>query len=257
MLLVPYLTGVAAVAGAATPQIFFGLAGVLLLFISRPPLMLLLKRKVVDGSFGDGSRSLWLNFTIFAAAGLAVFSLITVVHGMWQLPLLGGASLVMFILHTAQALRRRERSAAGEFIGVAMLTVTAPLAVYLSCGELFVREAAMLWLLSALYFGASIYFIKMFMRAAAWRGKRLTLGEKLSLGRNSLAYLAAGAAVLTVVTSLLWVPAYAFIAFAPIYVHVVRNVFTLRPGMNLKLEGFIQAGLSLAWAGLLIMFYRV
>ena len=257
MLLVPYLTGTAAVATSVAPQSFFGLAGVVLLFFSRPPLMLLLKRKSIDGSFGEGSRALWLNFLFFAVPGLAVFLLITVVHGLWQLPLLGSAGLLMFVLHTAQALRRKERSAAGEYLGVAMLTITAPLAVYLSCAELFTREAAMLWLLNAIYFGATIYFIKMFIRAASWRGKRLNLGEKLNLGRNSLAYLAAGALVMTVVTALSWVPAYAFIAFVPIYVHVVRNVFTLRPGMNLKLEGFIQAGLSLLWAGLLITFYRV
>lgn len=257
MLLVPYLTAMFAFPGAVSPQTLFGMVGVLLLFFSRPPLMLLLKRKVIDGGFGPGSRTLWLNFGIFAGTALAVFSLLTVVHGLWQLPLLGGISLVLFVLHTAQALRRRERTITGEFLGIITLTITAPLAAYLGCGKLLSREAGMLWVLNALYFGASVYFIKMFMRASAHRGGSLGWGRKFSLGKKSLIYNAFMAALLAGLTAAAWIPPYAFVAFVPIFIHITRSVLTLRPTQNLKVEGFVQAGLSLVFAALLAASYRL
>lgn len=257
MLLTPYLTGMAVFQGAFSLRSYAALAGVVLMFFSRPPLMLLLKRKFIDGGFGSHSRALWLNFIIPAAAGAGIFSWLAVGYRLWQLPLLAVAGLLLFLVHTGQALRRKERSALGEFTGIVMLTMTAPLAVYVGGEQLLSRDSFMLWLLNALYFGASVYFIKMFMRAAAWRGSRLSMGDRFALGKNSLAYLAIMALVVSLLTATSWVPPYTFVAFVPIFVHVVRNVITLRPGANLKVEGFIQAGLSLAYAVLLVVSYRI
>lgn len=257
MLLVPYVVAAAAFPGWLSFNTLAGLGGVLLLFFARPPLMLLLKRRVIDGSFGTRSGSLWLDFALTAGLSLAVFIFLTAGRGLWGVACLAAVSIVLFGLHTRFTLSRQERSALNEFIGIIMLTATAPLAAYLSLGELRRMDVWMLWLLNALYFGASVYFIKMFMRAAAYREQRLTLGIRFFLARSSLAYLVFAAALLAAVSRAGWVPAYTFLAFAPVFIHVVRNVFTLKPGMNLKVEGFIQAGLSIIFAASLIAVYRL
>lgn len=257
MLLVPYVTGVAAFPGWLSLDAGAGVAAVLLMFFARPPLMLLLKRRVIDGGFGTESGALWLNFAVTAGLALAVFAALAAGRGLWGLAPLAVLAALLFGLHTLFTLGRRERSALNEFIGIAMLTLTAPLGAYLALGDLRRIDVWMLWLLNAVYFGASVYFIKMFMKAAAYRGRRLSLAEKLSLARSSSAYLAVSAALLTAVSLAGKVPAYTWLAFAPILIHVVRNTFTLRPGMNLRVEGFIQAGLAIIFAASLIAVYRL
>lgn len=257
MLLVPYVTGAAAFSGWLSLAAGAGLTAVLLMFFARPPLMLLLKRRVIDGGYGTGSGTLWLNFVLMAVPALAIFAALAAGRGLWGLAPLAGIAALLFGLHTIFTLGRRERSALNEFIGIAMLTLTAPLGAYLALGSLDCVDVWMLWLLNGLYFGASVYFIKMFMRAAAYKDRRLFLPEKFSLARGSLAYLAIAAVLLAAVSLGGQVPAYTFLAFVPILIHVVRNVFTLKPGMNLKVEGFIQAGLSIIFAASLIAVYRL
>lgn len=255
MLLVPYLIGVHALGGLRA-EIALGLAGILLLYLSRPALMILLKRRVIDGNFGDDAQPLLAGFSLFSSLGTAVFLWLIFGRGLTGILYLGGAGLALFLLYSWYSLTRRERSAAAEFIGVAMLTLTASLGGYLSTGALG-SDVMVVWILNALYFGASVYYIKMKRRASTKRVERLSWQEKIGLAWKLLIYLT----VLIVAVAALVIaglaPLLSPVAFTPVLLYQIGSILSLSPVVNIRREGWTQTLLALAFAASMIVAYRI
>jgi len=264
MLIVPYVVAALVTEGPAWIKIA-GFIGVILLFFCRAPLALLLKRKSRDGSFGPGARSLWLNFLVLAVAGSSIYLYLILTRGLWQLLITGIAALSLFAFHESMVWRRRERSAIAELTGIGLLTMTAPLAVILSecsgCGHL----ALVLWLLNAMYFGASVFYVKMRLLRSAPRNKnrekssniyiRKTgdpVSERMREARGSMIY----AAIVIVILASLYlseeITALAAAAFLPMFAYQAWGVFCGAGGMSLKAEGVMQTALSLLFATLTV-----
>ncbi|MBE0428462.1 MAG: YwiC-like family protein [Thermoleophilia bacterium] len=255
MLVIPYVTAAAAAAGFSATDTLIGLAGILLIHIGRPSLMLLLKRRVKQGDFGNESGALVAGFTLMGAPGVAIFAWLWLGRGLSGLPWLGMAGAALFLFYTALSLKRRERAALSEFAGIALLTFAAPLGCYLAAGDLDLDRAAGIWILNSLYFGVSVYYVKMKMRAKAGR-RHLSLMEKLALARRTLFYLAfmVPALVLTLWAGL--APYLSALAYLPIFVYTGVSIATLGPGGRIRQEGWRQAAISLAFAMLLVISYR-
>ncbi len=253
MMLAPYIIGAAA-AGYSW-LLLPGLAAVLLLFFSRPPLALLLKRRSRPRGRGASAR-LWLNFALPAASGLGIFGILTVAGGLWCLPVFGCAGLILFFMHTLVAQRSRERSAAAELLGIAMLTLTAPLADYLGRGSL-TGEAAALWLLCLAYFGASVFYVKMKVAASIKRGTRLEAGGRMPLAAGSLVYTIAMLVLAGVLAASGWAPPLVLLAYAPVAFYGAWSFIFLGPRLSIKREGAVQTLLALSFTGLMILSYRV
>ena len=206
---------------------------------------------------GAASVRLWFNFGLFAAAGSVLFLFLMFIHGLWQLPLFGAAGTALFLIHIWFVARRRERSVGGELTGIAMLTMTAPLALYLTSEELLTRNGGVLWFLNALYFGASVFYVKMKLKASARRGKPLLFGGKFSLGKSCIEYALVMVVTVAIMSYFGLTPALTLLAFAPSALYILWGVLTMRPPPQIRAEGFIQACLSLIFVAIVVFSYKV
>lgn len=256
MLIVPYIAG-AIIAEGPTGTEVAGLVGVMLLFFSRAPLAFLLKSRTVDGCFGSDSLYRWMNFAIFAAAGTLVFLYLIIASGLWHLVAVAAAGMGLFLVHEWFVWRRRERSVNGELVGVALLTLTAPLAVNLSACASRWRLAATLWVLNAMFFGASVFYVKMRLRTSARRRKPGSMREKLMAARRSIVYMVMISVVLGLLVASDSMPKQAVVAFIPMLCYQAWGVISGAPAMTLKAEGVAQTVLSAVFALMLIAAYEV
>lgn len=248
MLLVPFVAGLAAgvndhwTAAAATAGLL-GLAGIIFLHLGRPSLIRLLKRRMANGSFGQDSLPLAAGFAALFLPGVAIILLLGLAAGysglFWFA--LGAASLAA--LHTSFSLRHRDRSAVAELIGVLLLTMSAPLGFYLGNGALK-TESLLLWFLTWLYFGASIFVVKARLRGAASRS-RLTPAKKLRLGYKIVVYLAFMAAAISTMVITDLVPAAVALAYIPALLWSLISVASIGSELRVKQEGVIQTALAI------------
>ena len=188
------------------------------------------------------------------AASLAIYLSIMLAGRLWLLLPLGGMGLMLFLLHLTRILSRKERSASGELAGIMMLTLTAPLGFYLASSTL-AQDARWLWLVCALYFSASVFYVKMKMRASTRKEVVFSLRQRYRLGGNTLAYAVLTIIVLVLLVVTSRVPAMLPAAFAPMLIYVLVSVATLGPDLSIKRVGVAQTLLSVAFGLLLIASY--
>lgn len=254
MLLVPYVIG-AAVAGGLSAPVVAGALGILVLFLSRPPLTLLIKRRIINGAFGEGAGQLALNFILLASTGIVIFIWLMAAENLWALLLFIMIGAILFLVHQLLIFKQRERSTVPELVGIMLLTLTAPLAYYLAAATL-AREAWMLWLLCALYFGASVFYVKMKLGVKARHRGKPSESKNLRAARSSIAYLFIMAAAVGVMTLAGLAPGLVPVSYLPMATYLLVNIF--RPGLisSLMVEGIMQTVLSLSFGILIIIAYN-
>ncbi|MDO8736852.1 MAG: YwiC-like family protein, partial [Thermoleophilia bacterium] len=233
------------------------IAGVIFLFFCRAPLALLLKRRAIDGFYGPEAPRLWLNFVVFAIAGSSVFLYFIIADELWQLAVAAFAGIMLFLFHELLVWRRRERSVSAELAGVALLTLTAPLSVILSGCDSCWRLAVVLWLLNAMYFGASVFYVKMRLKTRAHRRKPASAEEKMTAARGSFFYMAVVSVMLGLLVLTGAMPVLAAAAFIPTFGYQIRCVAKGATAMTLKAEGVAQTVLSVLFALILIASFEV
>jgi len=251
ILLIPYFIG-AAITGGFSNRITLGLIGILLLFFSRQPLLLLLKNR---NGHGITDRGLWLNFLIPLIAGLGIFFWLMLNYQLWQLWLIGCIGLMLFSLYIYLFLQRKERSILGEVVGISLLSLSSSVAVAIAQGRL-TSQALLLWLVNALYFSASVFYIKMKIAARNQYRKDFTDKKDLSITKNCLSYLA----ILLIIVGILifadWLPGLIILAFVPMILHTLWQILVRDTDLKMMREGWIQVGLSIIYAFLVVISYR-
>jgi len=130
ILLIPYFIGVA-ITGVFSSRMRLGLVGILLFFFSRQPLMLLIRNRDRQNS---NSKEFWLSFIIPFIAGLGVFGWLMLKYQLWQLWLIVGIGLIIFLIYLF--LQRKERSIVGELVGIILLSFFSSAAIVLAKGSL-------------------------------------------------------------------------------------------------------------------------
>jgi hypothetical protein len=110
-------------------------------------------------------------------------------------------------------------SARGELGGIFGLALGAPLAYYVSTGALN-GTALGLWVVNALYFGGTVFYIKLKVRQQPKEPAPDRVSERLVKAKACLTYQSV---VLTIVIALVAfnrLPALAFLAFVPVTLKV-------------------------------------
>ena len=104
----------------------------------------------------------------------------------WLMPLgLFGAALLIY--HWWLVERRQEMSARGELAGIFGLALGAPLAYYTSRGVLD-GTALALWIVNALYFGGTVFYIKLKVRQQPKEPAPDRVSERLVKAKACLSY---------------------------------------------------------------------
>ena len=253
MLIVPVLLGLI-LAPAWHGRVFVLLLAALGFFLVRHPLVILVKtRKRV----GAGKAGLWQWAAIYG--GLTAFSggWLVLAQGLWWLAAMGLLGGILLLLHLWLVARRQEMSRAGELAGIVGLALGAPMAYYVASGQLD-RTAAALWLINALYFGGTVFYIKLKVRQQPRLPAPSRVGERLVKAKACLAYQTVALTILILLVTLRQAPLWTPLAFIPATIKVLYGAWHWQDKKSLSLVrlGVAEIFHAVTFAGLVVVAFR-
>jgi hypothetical protein len=251
MLLIPLVVG-AAVARVWGLQGPLFLLTCLAIYVSRQPLSLLFKRW--GRAEGVGKPLFWTlaYWALATAFGLPLLY----AYGRWLLLPWAALFLAFSGVHLYLRAQGLVRTATAELLTISGLALTAPGAYYVASGS-FDVNAFSLWLLTSLYSGSSVFYVRLKMRQRALRREPLGLGERWRMGQASLFYQALLVATLVASVMAGWVPPLVPLAFLPLLTKVGHALLTSGPEVNIKRVGWLEVAHSLLFTALLIATYLI
>ena len=249
MFLVALVVGFGAASKVNGPMLLFGLTA-LAVFLMRYPLSLTIKGWQRSRTLPDT----WLWVVVYASLALGFGMLLLVWIHLWDLLVLGGLTGLLLVLYLWQVARRAEMSLIGELLGVAGLALVAPGAYAVGTGH-FDSTALVLWVLNFLYFGGSVFYVRLRVREQprhppprGWWGRlaaaRVTILYHLTTLALVLAFARFG------LTSLL-----AALAFVPMVCKAFQGVLAWPGQVNVRRVGVVELAHAVAFAALLIAAY--
>lgn len=250
MLAVPLVLGLT-VAPAWHWRILALVAAALAFFLLRYPLALLVKTRKRATA---GRAGFWAWAAVYG--GLAALSggWLLLAHGLWWLLPMGLLGGLLVLFHLWLVARRQEMSLAGELAGIAGLALGAPMAYYAASGRLD-GTALVLWLINTLYFGGTVFYIKLKVRQQPRLPAPHRPGERLVKAKACLTYQAAALSLVVLLAALRWAPLLAPLAFVPVTVKVVRGAWQWQDRKSLSLTrlGVAELVHSVAFSVLVIV----
>lgn len=254
MLILPYTVGVA-VGGGLTGRTLVGFLGMLLLFLSRQPLFMSLKgRRSGRDSLRVIKKRFGPSVILMAGGGMLLYLWLSVRHGLFGLLVLGFIAAIIFSFHTFLALNRKERTSQAEILGVSLLTLSAPAGFIISRGGI-AKEAFVLWILHALYFSGSVFYVKMRKKAVLLR-REMRFPKNINLAKECLAYVLMLILILSILFFAGYVPVMILLAFVPMVAHTLWGIFVLRPKFEIMKQGIILTALSILNAIFMVTFWE-
>lgn len=155
MLYVPFAVGLLAASSISLSAMFL-LVSVSFVFIARESLLAWWRSRTRAQQDIEALRYLAGYLLMGGTFAIPLF----VVWGLyWLAPFAAGAGLLLGF-NMAQASRRDDRTATGEILAIIGLTMTAPAAYYVARGALELT-ALWLWVLCAMYFASSVFYVKL------------------------------------------------------------------------------------------------
>jgi hypothetical protein len=171
----------------------------------------------------------------------------------WLIPL-GGLGAALLAYHWWLVERRKEMSARGELAGIFGLALGAPLAYYASTGVLD-GTALGLWIVNALYFGGTVFYIKLKVRQQPKEPAPDRVSERLVKAKACLSYQSVVLTSVTLLVALNGLPALALLAFVPMTLKVLFGAthWQDRRSLSLPRLGVIEIVHSALFAVLIIV----
>jgi hypothetical protein len=190
---------------------------------------------------------------LFLAGGFTLPLLLR--YNRWGLILIGGQAGALMVAYLVSVARRAEMTVAGEWLGIAGLTLAAPGAYYAATNALD-RTALLLWLINLLYFGGTVFYIKLKVREQPRHPAPTSIRERLLAGRATLLYHLFALGIVLWLSVFGWVPALAPLAFAPCLAKALRGVVTWGGRPDMLHLGITEIVHSLAFGVLILIAYR-
>jgi hypothetical protein len=255
MLSVSFAIGLGVAAqGYGRAMVFLAL--ILSLHLARYPLSLMLRAGRRRGPNGEAYRRWAVWFGIYLTSGLILAAILLLAHRLWLLALLGAAALIFLALHLWLGAVGSGRSVAGELLGISGLALSAPGAYYVASGSLDER-VLLLWALTLLYFGGSVFYVKMRIDQETAKAGPPVLRVRLFRGMGVMIYHSLALVVVSLLACFRAVPPLLPIAFLPPAVKAFKGTLEGRSEMKVKTVGFIEVAYSAAFAAMTIWAYHV
>jgi hypothetical protein len=247
---VPLIVG-AAVAPIWQWRTLILIGAALAFFLLRYPLATIIKTRKRPTSDRPWLIRWSIGYALIAASGGAWLILIERLYLLIPIGLIG-AALVAF--HLRLVYRKQEMSAFGELAGIAGLALGAPLTYYAASGQLD-GTALMLWLVNALYFGGTVFYIKLKVRQQPRLPAPDRLSERLLKGRACLTYQGVVLTVIIALGAVDHMPALLPLAFVPMTLKVIYGATRWQDKRSLSLPrlGAIELIHSILFAVLVIV----
>ena len=166
----------------------------------------------------------------------------------------GVIGVALLLYHWWLVDRRKEMSVTGELAGIFGLALGAPLAYYTASGRLG-ELALALWIVNALYFGGTVFYIKLKVRQQPRLPAPDRVSERLVKARACLTYQSVVLTILIVLVALAGLPALVVLAFVPMTVKVLIGATRWQDKQSLSLPrlGLIEMAHAALFAVLIIM----
>ncbi len=249
MLAVPLMIGLAVAAQWQWRSVLLIVAA-LGLFLLRFPVDTLIKTRKRP----QADRRWLIQWTVIygsiAAIGGGWLVLLDRLYALIGFGLIGGTLLVY---HWWLVDRREEMSASGELAGICGLAMGAPLAYYAATG-LIDGTALMLWIVNALYFGGTVFYIKLKVRQQPRLPAPDRVSERLVKARACLTYQSVVLTIVIVLAALHDMPALIVLAFVPMTLKVLIGATRWQDKQSLSLPrlGVIEMAHAALFAVLII-----
>ncbi len=164
-----------------------------------------------------------------------------------SLTVLGSA---LFLVNYALTVKGK-KNILSDLAAVAGLTLSAPSMYYISTGSID-ENAFILWLLNFLFFGSSVFYVHMKIKATSLKKEHLSLRERLTLGRLNMLYHIAAVGIIVTMTIIQYTSQMVALAFTPMFIHVLYGTVKLSSKVRFKRLGFLLLAHSAVFCLLLV-----
>lgn len=248
VLLVPMFVGAAVAEGWTWNFVLLVLAA-LFMFLSYVPAQGVLRHYFVNTQTEERFRQNAFWSGAYLVAGMS-FAVPLLAQGYLLLLVPGFTGMAAFLAHFFLT-RRFPKTIPGDLLAVCGLTLTAPAAYYVGTGVLD-GTAALLWLFNVLFFGSSVFYVHMKIRATSSKNAEMGIPDKISIGGLNIIYHVVVIAVVVAMSLLYQSLQFAAIAFLPMALHAMYGTYALSRRVQFKKLGFILLGQSVLFGILLL-----
>ncbi len=254
MLIVPLLVGLI-ISPAWHWRVVALLVAALFFFLVRYPLALLVKKRRRAGAKKDYHLEQWT--AIYGGITAISGGWLVLGHQLWWLALMGVAGSLLLIFHLWLVSRRQEMNVTGELLGIFGLALGAPMAYYTASGQLD-KTAVALWVINALYFGGTVFYIKLKVRQQPRLPAPDHLSERLVKARACLSYQTIALSIVAMLAILQQAPLLAVLAFIPATIKALNGAWNWqdKKSLNLVRLGITEIVHAVVFAGLVIVAFR-
>ena len=250
MFAVPLVLGLA-VAPAWRWRSLALLLAALSFFLMRYPLATLVKTRRRPAA----DRAALLRWSsVYGAVAVLSGGWLMVADGLWWLSAIGTVAASLVAFHLRLVYRRQEMSAVGELSGIFGLALGAPMAYYTASGQLD-GTAAALWLINALYFGGTVFYIKLKVRQQPRLPQPDRITERLIKAKACLAYQGLTLTIILALAAFHRAPALLPLAFVPMTLKMLVGAARWQDKQSLSLPrlGMLEALHAVVFAALIIV----
>lgn len=220
-------------------------------FLVRYPLALLVKTRRRPKA---NRIELWR--WVVAYSGIAALSVgwLLLVERLWLLALMGIFGMSLLLFHLWLVFRRQEMSVIGELSGILGLALGAPMAYCAASGHLD-GTAILLWLINVLYFGGTVFYIKLKVRQQPRLPAPNHLGERLGKAKVCLAYQTIALTIIILLVTLRQAPLLTPLALVPATIKTLYGAWHWQDKQSLSLPrlGITEILHAVAFTGLVIL----
>jgi hypothetical protein len=186
-------------------------------FLARYPLALLIKTRHRSNT---NKAYLWRWTLIYGGITALCGAWLVLARQLWLLIPMGIIGGMLLAFHLWLVARRQEMSVAGELAGILGLALGAPMAYYTAGGQMDLT-ALMLWVVNVLYFGGTVFYIKLKVRQQPRQPAPPQLSERLGKAKACLGYQTIALTVVLLLVTLRLAPLLTPLALLPATVKVV------------------------------------
>lgn len=250
MLIIPLVVGALA-GGPLTPHVLLTFIAAFFAYLARHPLVLIARAGGQRQRIAAGTLP-WL---LIYGAVAAISGLGVVLAGRyWLLLAIAALAVVPLGLNLFLATRRAEMSLAGELLGIGGLSLGAPAMFYVAAGVLQ-PQALGLWLLTFLYFGGTVFYIKLKVRIHSRQSAPGSAVERLLIAKATIIYHLGVVILTALLVGSGLAPLLAPLAYIPATCKAVQGALHWQRPVNVRRLGVIEVVHSLLFAVLLLAAY--
>ncbi len=219
-------------------------------FLMYVPVQTALRGSLSGHRESEGVRSalVWITVLCIPVVGVGIYLLALG----YRLILMFAFSASVFFLGNFFLVRRFRKSVVSDLVAIAGLALGAPAMYYVATGHIDTR-AWSLWLLNTLFFGSSVFYVHMKLRASGLKRDDLSVAEKLSIGRLNIFYHLAVLVATLSMTFLRVASQPTIVAFLPMMVHAFYGTLNLTSRVHYRPLGVILLSQSILFCFILII----